>query len=393
MGHRLENRLLGQHSGISLGVVSFLFFAQPGHATPVRAQDADEVEQEIRELMDFPDVAGQDVKRTENTGNKQQDTEEIIVTARPGGSGQRRNRLGESASRDMLDDSFEGDVESFLDDLGGISTLDGDDEGNLFSFQGMAPEMSQLTLGGQKQGRGGTRLGDMPVDMIESITVIKSPVASMEEGASGGTVNVELRSPANLQKQIMGINHIQFIMAFLKDTSLTEQTAEDLRLIMRDQHEITDPDKDDFMVVTTEEMNSMIGQVTGGITLLLIAIAGISLLVGGVGSMNIMYVSVSERTYEIGLRKAIGATQSNILWQFLWEAMFLTFLGGLIGVILGTLFTQVALIAAKYMGFDFGNIFSWSGIILGVGFSVVVGLVFGIYPARKAAKMVPITAL
>jgi len=221
-------------------------------------------------------------------------------------------------------------------------------------------------------------------------------IGVMEEQGSAGPMNMDemiFIPVSTLQKQIMGINHIQFIMAFLKDTSLSEQTAEELRLVMRDQHEITDPDKDDFMVMTTEEMNSMVGQVTGGITLLLIAIAGISLLVGGVGIMNIMYVSVSERTYEIGLRKAIGATKKNILWQFLWEAMFLTFLGGLIGVVLGTIFTQVALIAARYMGFDMGNIFSLSGVILGVGFSVLVGLIFGIYPAKKAANMQPVEAL
>lgn len=221
-------------------------------------------------------------------------------------------------------------------------------------------------------------------------------VGVMEEQGMAGPMNMDeivFIPILTLQKQIMGTNHIQFIMAFLKDTSLAEQTAEDLKLIMREQHDITEPDKDDFMVVTTEEMMSIIGQVTGGISLLLIAIAGISLLVGGVGIMNIMYVSVSERTYEIGLRKAIGATKKNILWQFLWEAMFLTFLGGLIGVILGTFFTQVSLIAARYMGFDFGNLFSLFGVILGVGFSVVVGLIFGIYPARKAANMQPVEAL
>jgi len=221
-------------------------------------------------------------------------------------------------------------------------------------------------------------------------------VGVMEEQGMAGPMNMDemiFIPVTTLQKQVMGINHIQFIMAFLKDTNLAEQTAEELKLIMRDQHDITDPDKDDFQVVTTEEALSMIGQITGGVTLLLIAIAGISLLVGGVGIMNIMYVSVSERTYEIGLRKALGATQKDIMWQFLWEAMFLTFLGGLIGVVLGTLFTQLALIGARYAGFDFGNLFSLFGVLLGVGFSVLVGLIFGIYPARKAAKMDPVVAL
>lgn len=202
MNRHLRHLLLRKHLGASLGVVSFMLVTQLGFATPVMAQDEeqDQDQQGIEELLDIPEVT-----RPKNTGKKKQRVEEIVVTPRAGDAAQRRGRVGETASRDMLADSFEDDVEGFLDDLGSISTLDGDEEGNIFSFQGMAPEMSQLTLGGQKQGRGGPKVGDMPVDMIESIEVIKSPVASMEEGASGGTVNVELRSPANLKKQISGI--------------------------------------------------------------------------------------------------------------------------------------------------------------------------------------------
>ncbi|MBU4360484.1 ABC transporter permease, partial [Patescibacteria group bacterium] len=185
-----------------------------------------------------------------------------------------------------------------------------------------------------------------------------------------------------LQKLIMGVDHIQAIMAYLKDPSQADATAADVEKIVGDNHEISDPDKYDFEVMTTDEIMGIMDQITGAVNLLLIAIAGISLLVGGVGIMNIMYVSVSERTYEIGLRKAIGATNSNIMWQFLWEAVFLTFVGGLFGVILGTLMTFASMSVASYMGFDFGNIIKLSGIILGVIFSVIVGLIFGIYPAR-----------
>lgn len=196
-----------------------------------------------------------------------------------------------------------------------------------------------------------------------------------------------------LQKQIMGIDHIQFIVAFMHDPAQAEATAADLTEIMRDQHNITDPKKDDFAVTTMEEAVGMLDTITGGLTLLLVAIAGISLLVGGVGIMNIMYVSVSERTFEIGLRKSVGATKANILWQFLWEAIFLTFTSGLIGVILGTAYSLVAVIVARQFGFDWGFNFSWVGLVLGVGFSVLVGLIFGLYPARKAARMEPVAAL
>lgn len=196
-----------------------------------------------------------------------------------------------------------------------------------------------------------------------------------------------------LQKLVIGTDHLQGIMAYLKDPSQADATARDVEEIIGDRHEIDDPNKYDFEVTTTEEMMDVLGQITGAVNLLLMAIAGISLLVGGVGIMNIMYVSVSERTYEIGLRKAIGATNSNILWQFLWEAIFLTFLGGLVGVILGTLFTYLAMVVASSLGFDFGNIISITGVIIGVVFSVVVGLIFGVYPAKKAAEMQPVEAL
>jgi len=196
-----------------------------------------------------------------------------------------------------------------------------------------------------------------------------------------------------LQKQVMGIDHVQFIVAFLHDTDAQAATAADLTEIMREQHEITDPNKDDFAVTSAEEAIDILDSITQAINLLLIAIAAISLLVGGVGIMNIMYVSVSERTYEIGLRKAVGATKSNILWQFLWEAIFLTFSGGIIGVVIGTLFSLLVSVGANAAGYNWPFSFSIVGLLLAVGFSVLVGLVFGIYPAKKAASLQPVEAL
>jgi len=196
-----------------------------------------------------------------------------------------------------------------------------------------------------------------------------------------------------IQKQILGINHIQFITAYVYDTDKVATTAQDITSLMRDQHQIADPTKDDFSVTTSDEALSLLGNITGGINMLLLAIAAISLLVGGVGIMNIMYVSVSERTYEIGLRKALGATKQNILWQFLWEAVFLTILGGLLGVILGTLFSWLAAYGAQAAGFDWQFSPSFIGLVIAVGFSVLVGLIFGVYPAKKAAKMQPVEAL
>ncbi|MDD5290009.1 MAG: ABC transporter permease [Patescibacteria group bacterium] len=217
-----------------------------------------------------------------------------------------------------------------------------------------------------------------------------------EQGTYMGMMDMDsvVYMPARtLQKQVMGVDYIQYIMMFPKDKTQSAATAADIIDIMRSQHEITDPNKDDFAVTTAEEAMKMMNTVTGGITLLLMAIAGISLIVGGVGIMNIMYVSVSERTYEIGLRKAIGATSGNILWQFMWEAIFLTFMGGVVGVVFGTLLSFISALAAKSFGIDWGFNFSVPGLFLAVGFSVAVGLIFGVRPARHAASLEPVEAM
>jgi putative ABC transport system permease protein len=123
------------------------------------------------------------------------------------------------------------------------------------------------------------------------------------------------------------------------------------------------------------------------------AIVGVSLIVGGVGIMNIMFVSVSERTYEIGLRKAVGASQGKILSQFLWEAVTLTSLGGILGIVFGLSISFLIYIIAQSQGFDWKFVVDTSAIIISVSVSVAIGLIFGIMPARKAAKMDPIEAL
>jgi putative ABC transport system permease protein len=197
----------------------------------------------------------------------------------------------------------------------------------------------------------------------------------------------------SLQKLIMGIDHISFIFGKLKDKTQSEATVEEITSSMRSRHNITDPIKDDFAVTTMEQTMEMINTVLGGVSLLLIAIAAISLIVGGVGIMNIMFVSVKERTQEIGLRKAVGASPANILWQFLWEAIMLTFGGGVVGMFLGISLSFLIFIIAKSQGFNWVFVVKPLSLLISVGVSITIGLIFGLYPARKAAVLDPIEAL
>jgi putative ABC transport system permease protein len=196
-----------------------------------------------------------------------------------------------------------------------------------------------------------------------------------------------------LQKIIMGIDYIQTVTTNITDTSKEDQTADDIIYLLRTRHEIDDAQYDDFSVTTMTEARDMINTIFDGITLLLIAIAGISLLVGGVGIMNIMYVSVSERTFEIGLRKAVGAKKAQILWQFLYEAIIITLIGGALGIIVGISFAYFISFAAGLLGYSWQFILPPQSIIIAFGFCGAVGLIFGYYPARHAANMNPIAAL
>ncbi len=160
------------------------------------------------------------------------------------------------------------------------------------------------------------------------------------------------------------------------------------REILRERHRLAPDDEDDFSIISQTELLETFGAVTSVLTLFLGAIAAISLLVGGIGIMNIMLVSVTERTREIGLRKAIGATPAAIQGQFLVEAITLSIIGGVVGILLGI---GLALGVTRFV--DFNAVVQPQAIALAVGFSAAVGLFFGLYPARRASKLNPIEAL
>lgn len=196
------------------------------------------------------------------------------------------------------------------------------------------------------------------------------------------------------QQYILGIKYFQRVIIEAVSTDKIPNIINDIKTLLRDNHNITDPDKDDFNVQTQGDLVKTISSITDILTIFLGAIAAISLVVGGIGIMNIMLVSVTERTKEIGLLKALGATNSNILTQFLTEAVILTLSGGIFGIIFGTLTSLlVTLIVNKFFGAGFTFFFSITGALLGVCVSSLIGFIFGIYPAKQAAQKNPIETL
>jgi len=196
------------------------------------------------------------------------------------------------------------------------------------------------------------------------------------------------------QKQMLGMDYYSMMTMQAKDEYDMKFVTARLEKVLRRNHRVTDPDKDDFTIRTQEDALSILGNITSVLTLFLTAIAFISLIVGGIGIMNIMLVSVVERTREIGLRKAVGASNRDILQQFLFESIMLTFLGGIVGIAVGgsvTFLVYLAIINFSTITWTFS--LPLSSVMLAVAVSTVTGLVFGIYPARQAAMKSPIDAL
>ncbi len=196
------------------------------------------------------------------------------------------------------------------------------------------------------------------------------------------------------QKDLMGINHYNSIMVEAANENDLTQTANDIKLTLRETHSITDPAKDDFHVMTQADIANSAKMITDILTYLLVSVAAISLVVGGIGIMNIMFVSVTERTREIGLRKALGATDNNILMQFLMEAVLLTAAGGVIGILLGAGISYLAtIILSQVIASAWTFTFPLNAALIGIAVSTLIGLIFGLYPAYKAAHKNPIEAL
>ncbi|HMC77951.1 MAG TPA: ABC transporter permease [Vicinamibacterales bacterium] len=214
-------------------------------------------------------------------------------------------------------------------------------------------------------------------------------MASKGQSSQGQDQDDTIFTPyTTVMKKLQGQQNINNITVSAADAGQIQDVAEAIRVALRTSHKIVPGDSDDFMVRTLEEMASVQTETTKTMTTLLASIAGVSLLVGGIGIMNIMLVSVTERTREIGLRMAIGARGKDVLLQFLVEAIVISLIGGLIGIGLG-----FGLSAAVQKFMQWPAVISPNAIALAFGFAAVTGVFFGFYPARKAAGLDPIEAL
>lgn len=200
--------------------------------------------------------------------------------------------------------------------------------------------------------------------------------------------DIVLAPYTTVMKRLLAVTYLQGIFASALSEDMTDYATAEITEILRRQHKLKESDEDDFDIRSQQELSNMLNTTTDLMTTLLACIAGISLVVGGIGIMNIMYVSVTERTKEIGLRMSVGARGIDILAQFLIEAILISITGGLIGVIVGC----GASFAVKWIAHWPIFIQPWS-VVLSFAVCTITGVFFGWYPAKKAADLDPIEAL
>lgn len=195
------------------------------------------------------------------------------------------------------------------------------------------------------------------------------------------------------QKQLLGIHYLQAINVKVDSSEDVEPTRGDIKQLLNERHKIQKDVDADYTVRNLADAVNILSTITDALRLFLTAMAAIALVVGGIGILNIMMVTVAERTREIGLRKAVGAGNAAVRNQFLFEAGTLTLLGGIIGIIVGVVIAYLIALLMRKLGYDWSFVISPMSVVLAVGVSILTGVVFGLYPAFKAAKLNPIDAL
>ena len=235
--------------------------------------------------------------------------------------------------------------------------------------------------------------GENPVGQVIRFGKIPFQVVGVLESKGYNTMGMDqddliLAPYTTIQKRVLAITHFQSFFCSAITEEYTEQAEEEIASLLRRNHKLGAMDEDDFNIRSQQELSTMMNSTSDMMTVLLACIAGISLLVGGIGIMNIMYVSVAERTREIGLRMSIGAKGRDILAQFLIEAILISVTGGIIGVLLGIGAAWIVNVVAKWPVFV-----EWYSVILSFAVCTVTGIFFGWYPAQKASNLDPIEAI
>jgi putative ABC transport system permease protein len=227
------------------------------------------------------------------------------------------------------------------------------------------------------------RFGKMPMTVIGTI-------AEKGKNMTGDDYDDIIIAPyTTVQKRLLNIDYIHMMMASATSEEATEEAVKETNSIMLQMHKFhADDDKPDFEVTSLTQILGIMGTIMAVLSAFLVAIAAISLIVGGIGIMNIMYVTVTERTREIGLRRSLGAKNNDILRQFLLESAMLSLSGGVIGIIVGLLLSVLILFAL-----DMGFIISITAVVVSFVVCATIGIFFGWYPAKKAAALDPIVAL
>lgn len=195
------------------------------------------------------------------------------------------------------------------------------------------------------------------------------------------------------QNQLLGVHHLQAINIKVDSADNVDQTIGDVTRVLKQRHHILDDNNVDFTVRNQATAAGLLTTITNALSLFLTSMAAIALIVGGIGILNIMLVTVAERTREIGLRKAVGARNGDIMKQFLLEAGTLTSIGGIIGIILGIVISYLLATLMQYLGFDWDFVISILSIVLAISVSILTGVIFGLYPSFKASRLDPIEAL
>lgn len=302
--------------------------------------------------------------------------------------------------------------------VSGSAVIESPGESFQTSFQGVSPQMVEVESITVAKGRfffpeeeydlsrvivlGATRAEELfpnrdPIGETVIMRDIPFRVVGILESRGATTFS----NPDNLvyvplgtaQRLLLGIDYLNFIRLKADDVTNVDVTRDDTEELLRERHDIGEGESPDFSVRTTAQALDVLGSVTDVLRYFLAAIAAISLLVGGIGIMNSMLISVNQRVREVGLRKAVGARGSHILAQFLIESAFITMVGGAVGILFGIGFAFVAAIVISGMGYEWEFLVPPSSILLGFGVSFLIGVLFGLYPARKAAGIPPIEAL